>query len=97
MWRCGMKYAILETNQSYWSKPQFNNIMWFCGMDDLSSTMKGIEIDIDSEIKLKSSLGSRVTVGSWVSSKSLNSSSHSFSNNVMRLSKIGGSCSSSKG
>ena len=36
--------------------------MWFCGMDDLGSTMKGMGTDTDSGIKLKSSLGSRVGV-----------------------------------
>ena len=36
----------------------------FYGMDDLGSTMKGIGTDTDSEIKLKSSLASRVEVGS---------------------------------
>ena len=36
----------------------------FCGMDNLSSIMKGIETETDLEIKLKSSLGSRVRVGS---------------------------------
>ena len=35
-------------------------------MVDLGSTMKGIGTDTDSRIKLKSSLGSRVGVGSWV-------------------------------
>ena len=52
--------------ESYWSKPWSNNEIWFCGMDDLGWTMKGIGIDTDSGIKLKSSLGSRVGVGSWV-------------------------------
>ena len=37
-----------------------------CGMDDLSSTMKGMGTDTDSGIKLKSSLDLRVGVGSWV-------------------------------
>jgi len=31
--------------------------MWFCGMEDLDSTMKGIETNPDSGIKLKPSLG----------------------------------------
>ena len=31
--------------------------MWFCGMNDLSSTIKGMGTDTDSGIKLKSSLG----------------------------------------
>ena len=71
--------------------------MWFYGMDDLSSTMKGIITDTDSRIKLKSRLDSRVRVGSRVRSKSNNWISHSFPNNRMWLSKISGSCSSSIG
>jgi len=44
--------------------------MWFYGMNDFGSTMKGIGTDTDSGIKFKSSLVSRVGVGLWVWSKS---------------------------
>ena len=44
--------------------------MWFCGMDDLGSTMKEIGTDTDSGIKLKSNLGSTIRVGLRVWSKS---------------------------
>ena len=56
-------WPILEYHHgSYWSKSWSNSGMWFCGMDDLGSTMNGIGTDTDSGIKLKSSLGSRVGV-----------------------------------
>ena len=62
-------------------------------MADLGSGMKDMWTNINLGIWLKSSLGSRVSFGSRVGSKSKNWNSYSLSNNGMWLFKIGGACS----
>ena len=52
-----------------------NNRMWFCGMDDLDFEMKSLGVNTNSR---KSTLGSRVGLGSRIESKSKNLILHSI-------------------
>ena len=66
--------------------------MWFCGMNDLGSKIKSSGTNTNSG---KSTLGSRIGLGSRVESKSKNLILHSFPFNEMWLSKRGDSISKS--
>ena len=76
--------------ESLWSITWPNNTMWFCGMNDLGSEMKSSGTNTNLG---KSTLGSRVGIGSIIGSKSKNWDLHSLPNNGMWLSKIGDSVS----